>query len=204
MKALKNKILVKAHLNQKDSVMIKGEDGKNIELWVGSKYRENYRERSPVIAEIIDNGSTDYNYLKVGDLILVHHNYVSQWETNPFCIEYSMESGEGVFSLPADRNIFCKLNEDGTVQAICGNIVGERLKKIIKTNIIVVPDSVKQEHNDRVKVLSVSPEIKGIYPKQTVLIMQYSDYEIVYTWKGKEYSVIKVWQDEIIGVLNEN
>ena len=200
MKALRNKILVKSYANQKEAIQIKGEGGKVIELWVGKKFATNHREKNPVICTVVDNASK-YDYIKEGDTLLVHHNLLSDWKTNPYCIEYDVETGEGLYSFHADKSVFCKLNEDGSVLPVCGNIVAERIANPIKS-ILHIPDTVKQEYKDRVKVLSVSPEVEGIYPDQVVQILQYADYEICYTWDKKDYSAIKVFSEEIIGIVN--
>lgn len=202
MKPIGKRIIVEAYLGQKESISIKGRNGKTIELWLGKKYITNFREKNPVIAKVLSNPSGEFPYIKEGDIILTHHNFLSDWKTNPYCIEYSLEENKGIFAIPLDRNIFCKLNEDGTVKALCHNVIAKRLKNPIKTTLIIVPDSIKQEHEDRVKILDVAPEVDGVHPGQTVLIMNKADYEICYTWKGKEYSVIKVFSEEIIGILN--
>lgn len=198
MKAIKGKILVKAYNNQKESIQIKGVGGKMIELWVGKKYVTNYRERNPVICEVIDNASK-YYYIKTGDLLLIHHNYLSDPMTNPFCIEYDPQTGMGLYSFVANNNIFCKLAKDGKAIPVCENIIAERIKNPIKTSLIIVPDTVKQEHSDRVKVLAVAQDLERPKIGETVFIHKYADYEICYTFNKKEYSVIKVFHDDIWG-----
>lgn len=202
MKAIRGKIIVKSYSNQKEAIMIKGRGGKMVELWVGRKFLTNYRQKNPTICEVIDNNSK-YNYIKTGDLLLVHHNYLSDWKTNPFCLEYDIETGVGVYSFEANNNTFCKLDKNGEAVAICENIIAQRLTNPIKTSMIIIPDTVKQEFEDRVRVLSIAPEVEGIKIGDIVAIPKMADYEICYSWGKKDHTVIKVFAEEIIGILNE-
>lgn len=201
MRALRGKVIVKSFENQKEAIVITGEGGKKIELWVGKKFVENHREKNPVICQVVDNNS-EYHYIKEGDYLIVHHNYLSEWQTNPFCMEYNPQTGEGLYSFPASSSIFCKLLEDGSAVPVCNNMLVERLKNPVKSSLIYIPETVKQEHNDRVRVISVAPEVDNSLIGNTILMHQYSDYEICYTWNKKDYSVIKVLADELIGVVN--
>lgn len=201
MRALRGRIIVKSFASQKEEIEIVGQDGKRLTLWVGKKYAINHREKNPVVCEVLDNNS-EYNYIKKGDFLLVHHNFLSEWQTNPFCIEYDPVSEVGLYSLQANHNIFCKINADGIAEPVCGNMLVERQKNPIKSSLIIIPDTVKQEHNDRVKVVSLSPEVAGYKVGQTVLMYKYSDYEICYSWKKKDYSIIKVYEEDLIGVVD--
>lgn len=200
-KALKNRILVKAYMEQKDTITIKGAGGKDIQLWMGKRYMSNFREKNPVICEVIDNNSK-YSYIDEGDLLLVHHNYLADPLTNPYCIEFDVETQIGLFIIPAGRNIFAKLRADGTISPICHNVIAERYEQVIHSKFIIIPDSVKKNYNDRVKVLAIAPEVEGIKPGETVLILDKADYEICYTFNNQEYTAIKVWMEDILAVCN--
>lgn len=201
MEPLNKRILVKTFLDQKEEIRIKGENGQEIKLWMGKRYVENNRVKNPVICEVIKNHS-EYKYILPGDMLLVHHNYVSEPDTNLYCIEYDRQQQIGVFSIPATRNIYCKLNPDGSVEPICHNLIVEREFEPIKTSFIIVPDSVKPEYNDKAKVLKVAPEVEGINPGDHIIHLKMADYEICYTWGGNEYTAIKIWDEEVIGILN--
>lgn len=200
MKAIKGKIIVKAYLSQKEAIQIKGANGQMIELWVGKKYLTNFREKNPVLCECVHNNS-EFDYIQPGDMLIVHHNLLSDPMTNPFCIEYDPQTGMGLYSIRANDSIFCKLDKEGVATPICGNILVQRLKNPIKSSAIIIPDTVKQEHNDRVKVLAIAPEVEGVGVGETVLIYEKSDYEICYSWQKNDYSLVKIKEEEIIGHL---
>jgi len=201
-KAIRGKVIVQSHVNQKEALLIKGKGGKMIELWIGRQYDENNRRKNPVLCTVIDNNSK-YDYIKTGDMLLVHHNYLSGGEDNPFCLEYDRERGIGIYSFLASNNIFCILKPDGTVKPVCENILAERLPNAITTSLIIIPDTVKQEHEDRVKVIAVSPEVEGIKSGDIIAILNKADYEICYSWGKEDYSVIKIFMEDAIGVLAE-
>lgn len=201
MKTLRGKLLVKAYLNQKEAIVITGEKGNRIELWVGKKFVENYRQRNPVICECVSNNS-EFDYIKEGDKLIVHHNLLSEPSHNPRCIEWNKQTGEALFMIPANENIFCKINDDGTVEPICNNLIAERVDKEIKTTLIVIPDSAKKKHDDRVRVVAVAPEVDHTKAGQTILIENKADYEICYTYNKKEHSIIRVWGEYVIGHFN--
>ena len=192
MRALRGRILVKSYASQKEEIEIVGQNGKRLTLWVGKKYVANHREKNPVVCEVLDNNS-EFEYIQKGDFLLVHHNFLSEWQTNPFCIEYDPATEVGLYSLKANQNIFCRINEEGIAEPVCGNMLVERQRNPIKSSLIIIPDTVKQEHNDRVKVVSLAPEVNGYEIGQTVLMYKHSDYEICYSWKKKDYSIIKVY-----------
>lgn len=199
MKAIRGKIIVKSYSNQKEAILIKGKGGKMIELWVGKKFLTNHRQKNPTLCEVIDNNSK-YDYIKPGDLLLIHHNYLSDPMTNPFCLEYDRETGVGLFSFIASNNIFCIL-KDGVAVPVCENMLVERISNPIESSLIIIPDTVKQEHGDRVKVTAIAPEVEGVRVGDTVAIHKMADYEICYSWEKKDHSVIKVFMEDLVGVF---
>lgn len=203
-KPLRERILVESYVNQKETITIEGPGGKPIVLYMAKRYTDNNRVKNPVIATVISSNSKKYPYIKEGDSLLVHHNFITlDPYTNPYCIEYDGQTSRGLFSIPAGKEIFGRLKEDGGVEPLCGNIIAKRLRNPIKSDLLVIPDTVKQEHNDRVEVVAVSREVDAVRPKQVVLINQFADYEICYTYDKTEHSVIKVWMDEILAIINE-
>ncbi len=200
MKAIRGKIIVKSFANQKETFLITGEGGRQIELWMGRQYDQNNRRKNPVVCEVIDNNSK-YDYIKKGDFILVHHNLLSDWKTNPFCLEYDVQTGIGIYSFAVSETVYCILNNDGTVLPVCENIIAKRIQNKNISSVLIIPDSVKQEYDDRVEVVAVAPEVEGLAPGDIVAIQKMADYEICYSWQKNDYSVIKVWKEDIVGVL---
>lgn len=202
MEAIGGKLLVKSYLHQKEALTIKGKGGKKIELFVGRKYLENNREKNPVVVEVISN-KTKYEYIKPGDVLLVHHNMVDSPLTNQYCIEFDPQTGIGLYSIPAAApQIFCKLRKDGTAEPICGNILVERIEGKLQSKFIIIPESVKNHHDDRVKVLSISKEVDGVKAGDVIGIYKYADYEICYSWNKKDFRVIKVNAEDVLWQWN--
>nr|MBP7835122.1 hypothetical protein [Candidatus Saccharibacteria bacterium] len=61
-----NRIIVRVNLLQKSEMVIGG-----VLLKTASSFDTNYREKSPVIAEVVDGNGI----LKRGDIIVCHHNH---------------------------------------------------------------------------------------------------------------------------------
>ena len=203
MRAVNKKILVEVKMNQKSALTIKGAGGVEIDLQMEKQYDPNGRHRNAVLCTVLDNNS-DYDYIEVGDTLLVHHNFFDNLTENPNFIAYNRDNRTAIFAIPSGRNVFCRVEDNGAITPLCHNMIVERLRNPIKTKLIYVPDTVKQEHDDRVRVLAIAPEIEGIKPGQTVLIYKMADYEICYNWQKQEKSVIKVWGEEIIGIVGES
>lgn len=201
LKAIRNNIIIKTYLHQKEELAIKGKNGETINLYIGSQYNTNYREKNPVMAEVLDNNSK-YQYIKKGFMVIVHHNMVSNPETNPRCIEWDRQKGIAIFSIPCTyETTFCVIDENGEALPVCENVIAKRIDQVIKTKFIIIPDSVKKKESKMVDILKVSPEAKdkGIKVGSRILMYAYSDYEICYTFNKKEHSVIKIHMDEVLG-----
>ncbi len=68
MQSVNSKIIVKVNLDQKNSIMVG-----DVLLSTATKFETNYREKSPVIAEVV-NGN---EYLKKRDLIISIHQVLT-------------------------------------------------------------------------------------------------------------------------------
>lgn len=177
MTPIKNSIIVKVDLYQNDE--------NNLGLKTGRNYNENFRERNPVVAEVI-NGSTK---IPTGSYIVCNYNY--------FDIESPLQLTDNTFSIPVDEEIFAIINLDGSLTSVCGNIFVERLTKESK---IEIPEELKVPHINRG---IISYDCEWYKKGQYVFWLPYSDYQIVYMWKGEEKRTLKVHKSEITGYLKK-
>lgn len=174
------KILVRVNLKQKDTMTVAG-----VVLSTATKFNINYRERSPVIAEVVEGNK----YLKAGDIIVCHHNHF--YAPSPYHLE------DDLYSIPFNKTIFARVNKKGNLIAICGNVLGERIS--IKTPL-PIPIEYQEKYIDRILVKD-----KGwsSYKNGTVIICKpNAPYDIVYNFGGIEKTVTKVSEDMICGFLN--
>ena len=179
MEAVNNRIIVKVNMKQKDTMLIGG-----VEFKTATSFDVNYRERSPVLAEVIEGNS----FLKKGDIIVCHHNHF--YSPSPYQLE------DNLFSIPFNKTIFAKVNKKGNLTAICGNLLGERIP--IKTDFELPPEHQKK-YIDRILVTD-----KGwtTYKNgSTIICRPNAPYDIVFNFNGIEKRVTKVSDDMVVGYL---
>ena len=171
MKLIQGSILVNVDLRQKEEI-----NG----LKSGKKYNENFRERNPVIA-FVEQGSKE---VPTGSYIVCNYSY--------FDLESPLQITDSLYSIPINEEIFATINSDGSLNPIMGNVLVERVTKETK---IELPPELKKPHTNR--GVAISGEYSGKY----IFWLPYADYEIVYTWEGKEHRALKIHQSEITGYL---
>jgi hypothetical protein len=179
MVPIKNNIVVSVDVSQKEQSMIGGSM-----VMTGKNYNENFRERNPVIALVV-HGTEE---IKTGSWIVCNYNYF-EWGS-PLAVT------DDVFSIPVNEEIFALVNEDGTLTPIRGNIIVERVTKESKIDI---PEDLKKPHINRGIVSTRTSEWEA---GKFIFWLKYSDYEIVYTWKGEERRAIKIHESEIVGYFD--
>ena len=121
MNPTNNRIIVRVNLLQKSEMVVGG-----ILLKTASSFDSNYREKSPVIAEVVDGNSI----LKKGDIIVCHHNHF--YSPSPYFMQ------DDLYSIPFNKTIFARVSKEGKLSAICGNVLGDRVE--IKTDLNLPPE----------------------------------------------------------------
>lgn len=199
MKPLANKIIVELNPEQKEELFIKRSDGTALKLYIGRTFNENGREANPVACKVLSVGD-GVKDVEPDDILLVHHNLL----TNPaFLIEKQRLSDEIklILCIPVDRQIFAKVNsDDGEPMPLFANTVCRRIEKPSRSSLLI--DPVKSFYSDRVEVVSVAPDVEDVKRSDVVLIQKHADYEVVYHWQDGERRFIKVWSENIIGIIN--
>lgn len=178
MIATKGSILVRVDQHQKDRYLL----GERL-LKTGKKYNVNYRERTPVVAEIIQG----LGELETGKHIITTYTFFD--EESIYLIS------DNVYSIPVDELILAIIEEDGNLTPVCGNLIVERVP--IETKFLLPPE-LRKFHNNRGIVVK---GCEGFKKGDFILFLKFSDYEIVYTWKDIERRAIKIYKDEIVGIL---
>ena len=179
MNAVNGRILVKVDMQQKDKMLVAG-----FLLNTAIKFETNYREKSPVLAEVVEGNK----YLKSGDIIITHHNHF--YSPSPYQLE------DNLFSIPFNKTIFAKVNKNGNLSAICGNLLGERIP--IKTKFEQASEF-KKTYIDR---LLIKDKGWTSYKNgSTIICKPNSPYDIVFNWNGIEKRVTKISDDMVVGYL---
>lgn len=192
MKAKRKCLIVKAHLEQKESHAIQMPDGTVNHIYIGRKYGENNREISPTVCEVISVGD-DVDNISVGDNLILHHNMILNEAT------YIRKKGQEVWiGVPANNMIYAKLNADGSLVPLFDNLIGER---IVKEKVSELEYEEKTEPM-KFKILQTPEGYEDVKAGDTVLAYKLSDYEMVYHYNNRECRAIRISGADVLGVFN--
>lgn len=194
MKARRKFLIVKSWDEQKEIHQIKCENGKVINLYIGRRYSENSREQNPVVCEVLAKGA-DTDEIEVGDLLIVHHNVLIN---EALIIERDIQEQWTILSCYNDNTIYAKINKDGSLTPVNGNYIAERIKKPAVSKIIHSPFEETLQNEFIIKAVPADAEVNV---GDRVLCYKYSDYEMVYHYDNEEKRAIRIWRDDILGVM---
>lgn len=180
MLSANSKILVEVEYNQKASVEIAGD-----KILLAKEYSTNRRESEPVVCKVIDNNG----YVPQNTFLLVHHNRFA--EHSPHHL------GGNQYSLAYNESIFASVDEDGNATGLCDNIFVEH---IYDNDSSLIPQHLKKPNEYKYKVIS---DGFGYIKGDIIFCLDFSDYEIVYVFKGVEYRVIKIKKSDIVGKVSK-
>jgi hypothetical protein len=152
-------------------------------LLSGSRYSDNWREKTPVVAEIIQG----FGIYTPGMSIICSYTHFGEDSY------YSLYDDH--YSIPIDEFIFAIIQENGSLMPVNGNIFVEREYAI---SFIEKHDDYKKPLKNRGRILN---DGEGFKQGDQVFWLNYADYEIVYNWLNSEYRAIKVEKQEIVGVI---
>lgn len=173
------KIVVRVDMAQKNSMLIGG-----VKVMTAMKFEKNYREKSPVIAEVVDGN----RFLQSGDFLLCHHNHF--YHPSPYHLQ------DDLYSIPANHTIFATLSPSGDVSPVYGNVLA--CKAEVET-VIPVPPEYRTFHKDRGLILD------GGWTKfragDLVFTRPSAIYEIVYIFGDIEKRVCKINSEMICAVV---
>ena len=192
MRPLRNCIIVQAYLNQKSEMKFG-----SLTLHMPPKWQNmslDGKVVNPTIAQVTEENAK-FDFLKKGDILCLGHNSIDNesWRI-------SLIDGIVTMALPVDRWILGKLDQDGILQPLMGNIVASRINQYY-SSIIIIPDSAQKTDENKMVVVSVSPEEKLIKPKDTILVHKFADYEIFYNFNNEQKSAVVIDRQDIVAII---
>lgn len=179
IKPANGKIIVSVDMRQKDTMKIG-----DIEVKMAQVFETNFREKSPVIARVVDGN----DYIRSGSVIICHHNHY--YPPSPYHLY------DNLYSIPANHTIFAVLQDDGELKAVYGNVLGDRIDV---DTFLPVPDNQRKKHQDRI-VITDGGDTK-YRAGQLIFTRPYAPYDIVYNYGGEVKRRTKVNSEMIVGVL---
>lgn len=178
MLPVNNRIIVRVNMAQKNEITIGG-----VTVRTAHKYENNYREKSPVVAEVVEGN----DQIRTGQIICCHHNHF--YHPSPYFLY------DDLYSIPFNKTIFGTFDSGGNLSPTCGNMVC--LKVDVET-LLPVPPEERKQHIDR---YIVDDPGWTIYKEgQMVFTRPHSGYEIVYVWNNVERRIVKVDSEMVCGV----
>lgn len=187
MKATKGNILIKADLEQKETLTFG-----SLKLYIPNKagMTENMREGNPTVCEVIDGEEFG---LHKGELLLLNHNTLIN-----IGLVIVKDGSNVIMSIPNDRYIIAKLDEDGNVIPLNDNYVTQRIpKEQVISDFIIIPE-IEKTNLDNVGVIKVCPFNADLSVSDKIVYYTYSDYELVYSINGVEKRVVTVHRSDIV------
>lgn len=183
MTGCNDKIIVRVANDQKNTFISDG-----IELLVPIRFENNYREKAPVIAQVVSTNEV----VGEGDIILCHHN--------TFYLPSPYHLYDDLFSIPANGNIiFAKLNiHDGSLLPIYGNMICQTID--IQSDMYL-PIAERKQHIDRIMV--TDPGYCNYKEGQILFTRPHAAYQIVYNWQKQLIRVFKCPESQVCGVLTK-
>jgi hypothetical protein len=165
-------------MKQKDRITVAG-----ITVRTALLYEVNFREKSPVVAEVIEGNKI----VKAGDILLCHHNLY--YPPSPFFLQ------DDLYAVPFAKTLFAIVGDNGELRPICGNLICERVP--VET-LLPVPVEERKTHINRAKV--IDPGNTPCEAGQLIFHRPNAGYDIVYNWQGIEKRVTKVHEDQVCGI----
>jgi hypothetical protein len=178
LKPANDKVIVRVNMAQKDTILVGG-----IKVSTAMKFETNYREKSPVVAEIVQGNK----YVKPGQIGLFHHNH--------FYPPSKYGLYDDLYSVPFNRTMFGTLDGEGNLNPMCENIICER---VWIESTIPLPISERKTYIDR--AICLDPGWTKYKKGQLLFHRLNAGYDIVYNWNGIEKRVTKIHAEFIVGV----
>jgi len=174
-----NKIIISVNNSQKDYKKIG-----NVEVMAALLFEKNYRERSPVVAEVVSGNDV----VEAGDVLLIHHNLC--YLPSPYHLY------DDLFSVPFSSVLFAKIKKDGSLEPVCGNLICKRVE--IETPIPLPPEQIKTYINRAIVVDGGGTKYKK---GQLIFHRPHAGYDICYVLNGEQYRVTKVDSTQVCGIM---
>lgn len=184
-----DRVIVAVKKGSKDSHIIKGENGEDIELYVDTSFSWDGKVTNQTQGVLL----TDFKNLKAGTNVLLYHNAIH--ETNeldiridPVTSVHSIESGSLYFGIDGDKLI-----------CLDGFMLAERIydEDGVSPGGIILTE--KKKKDSMLKILAKPESITDFEVGDIAVVYKYSDYEMVHNIGGKMVSIIRLKYSDCLG-----
>lgn len=181
--------IVAVKSSEKNSHIIKGAQGEDIELFIDTSHSWDGRISSPTQATLL----TDFKNLKAGTRVLIHHNTIqpeNKLDINP-------DPTTSVYSIDEDTVYFGFDGED--IICLDGYMIVDRIydeDEVSEGGIILTE---KKKNDVMMKIINKPDTITDFEVGDIAVVYKYSDYEIPHNIGGRTTKVIRLKYSDCIG-----
>lgn len=195
-KPYKGKVLISCSIEDKSTHLLDAPNGKKVAIYIAKDFSWDGKV-SKMTQGLLYN---DYSIAKKGDMVLFHHN--SCINENKTDIE-GLKPHHSVYAVDDEMVFFAAYEDKRGIVPLGRHALAERIKLKEKKSLIQKPFEAASS-STLIKILKV-PLMSDITYRnnQNVFILKYSDYEVNFIYKGKDTTVIRVDDNNIIAVENE-
>ena len=184
--------IVAVKSGEKNSHIIKGANGEDIELFVDTSHSWDGRVSSPTQATLL----TDFKNLKAGTRVLIHHNTIqpdNQLDIQP-------DTVTSIHAIDEDT-VYFGINGD---EIICldGYMIVERIfsEDEVSPGGIILTE--KKKNDVMMKILNKPDTITDYEVGDVAIVYKYSDYEIPHNIGGRITKVIRLKYSDCLGKVD--
>lgn len=188
------RVIVALKSGEKNSHIIKGPNGEDIELYVDTSHSWDGRVSQPTQATLL----TDFKNLKAGTRVLIHHNTIQpenqlDIQPNPSTSIHAIDEDTVYFGINGDE-IIC----------LDGYMIVERIfeEDDVTPGGIILTE--KKKNDVMMKIINKPDSITDYEVGDIAVVYKYSDYEIPHNIGGKSTKVIRLKYSDCIGKLNQD
>jgi co-chaperonin GroES (HSP10) len=186
--------IVAVKSGEKNSHIIKGPNGEDIELYVDTSHSWDGKISQPTQATLL----TDFKNLKAGTHVLIYHNTIQSenkldMQPNPSTSVHAIDEDTVYFGINGDE-IIC----------LDGYMIVERVfeEDEVSPGGIILTE--KKKNDTMMKIINKADSITDYEVGDIAVVYKYSDYEIPHNIGGKSTNVIRLKYSDCLGKVNKD
>jgi co-chaperonin GroES (HSP10) len=183
------RVIVSVKKGSKDSHLVTGPDGKEVELFVDTSFSWDGKVSNPTQATLL----TDYKNLKAGTNVLVHHNAINAENQ----LDIYPDTTTTIHSIEEEFLYFGFRGEE----LICldGYMIVERMYEddYVSPGGIILTE--KKKLDTMMRIVNKPESITDFEVGDIAVVYKFSDYEITHNIGGKRKSVIRLKYTDCLG-----
>ena len=199
--ANKRQIILGVNMTQKSDYEIELVPG--VKIWMNSNFGTDKRITEPVVA-VVKGLPPNETGLAVNDVVVCHHNAFNRIVGDGMKFgDTGYTDGDGLryFTIGQDM-VYFKIDADGEPYPLSGYLIIDRIDMPVDT-MLEIPDTAKKTFPNKFRIKKVPEGFTEFSVGDVVYGYKYSDYEMIYNYRGKKKAVIRMKVDDVLGIVND-